>query len=79
VYFVTQGPTDVPAPVLAQLGNRVQHALRAHTPDDEANLRKTVRTFPKTAHYDVAETRRLAPICSWVDQEFVARLEQGCH
>jgi hypothetical protein len=55
VYFVTQAPTDVPASVLAQLGNRVQHALRVHTPDDEANLRKTVRTFPKTAHYDVGE------------------------
>ena len=34
VYFVTQAPTDVPAAVLSQLGNRVQHALRAFTPDD---------------------------------------------
>ncbi len=56
VYFVTQAPTDVPSSVLAQLSNRIQHALRAHTPDDETNLRKTVRTFPKTAHFDVAET-----------------------
>ncbi|HEX6844928.1 MAG TPA: helicase HerA-like domain-containing protein [Actinomycetota bacterium] len=56
VYFVTQAPTDVPASVLSQLGNRVQHALRAHTPDDEENLRKTVRTFPKTDHYDVGAT-----------------------
>jgi DNA helicase HerA-like ATPase len=56
VYFVTQAPTDVPASVLSQLGNRVQHALRAHTPEDEDNLRKTVRTFPKTAHYDVGAT-----------------------
>lgn len=55
VYFVTQSPTDVPGPVLSQLGNRVQHALRAHTPDDETNLHKTVKTFPKTAYYDVAE------------------------
>jgi DNA helicase HerA-like ATPase len=55
VYFVTQAPTDVPASVLSQLGNRVQHALRSHTPDDEANLRKTVRTFPKSSHYDVGE------------------------
>ncbi|HET6713756.1 MAG TPA: helicase HerA-like domain-containing protein [Actinomycetota bacterium] len=56
VYFVTQGPTDVPSSVLSQLGNRVQHALRAHTPEDESNLRKTVRTFPRSEHYDVGET-----------------------
>ena len=55
VYFVTQSPTDVPSSVLSQLGNRVQHALRAFTPEDDANLRKTVRTMPKTDHYDVAE------------------------
>ena len=55
VYFVTQAPTDVPSSVLSQLGNRVQHALRAFTPEDETNLRKTVRTMPKTDHYDVAE------------------------
>ena len=53
VYFVTQAPTDVPASVLSQLGNRVQHALRAFTPDDAENLRKTARTFPMTDSYDV--------------------------
>ncbi|HUG49039.1 MAG TPA: helicase HerA-like domain-containing protein [Candidatus Limnocylindria bacterium] len=53
VYFVTHAPTDVPSPVLAQLGNRVQHALRAFTPEDADALRKTVRTFPKTKFYDV--------------------------
>ncbi len=56
VYFVTQAPTDVPSSVLSQLGNRVQHALRSHTPEDESNLRKTVRTFPTSEHYDVEET-----------------------
>ena len=56
VYFVTQSPTDVPSSVLSQLGNRVQHALRAFTPEDAENLRKTVKTFPITAHYDVGET-----------------------
>ena len=56
VYFVTQAPTDVPSSVLAQLGNRVQHALRAFTPDDADALRKTARTFPMTKHYDVEET-----------------------
>jgi DNA helicase HerA-like ATPase len=56
VYFVTQAPTDVPSSVLAQLGNRVQHALRAFTPDDADALRKTARTFPVTQHYDVEKT-----------------------
>jgi DNA helicase HerA-like ATPase len=56
VYLVTQTPKDVPADVLAQLGNRVQHALRAHTPDDDKALKATVRTFPKTSYYDLEET-----------------------
>jgi hypothetical protein len=56
VYFVTQTPKDVPGDVLAQLSNRIQHALRAHTPDDDAALKATVRTFPKTTHYDLAHT-----------------------
>ena len=56
VYFVTQAPTDVPSSVLAQLGNRFQHALRAFTPDDADALRKTARTFPTTTHFDVEKT-----------------------
>ncbi|MGE0442997.1 MAG: helicase HerA-like domain-containing protein [Gemmatimonadales bacterium] len=56
IFFVTQTPKDVPDEVLGQLANRVQHALRAHTPDDEAALRATVRTFPKTEFYDLQET-----------------------
>ena len=56
IYFVTQAPTDVPSSVLAQLGNRVQHALRAFTPDDADALRKTARTFPMTEFYDVEKT-----------------------
>jgi DNA helicase HerA-like ATPase len=54
IFFVTQTPKDVPADVLAQLGNRVQHALRAFTPDDATALRATVRTFP-TSEYDLEE------------------------
>jgi DNA helicase HerA-like ATPase len=56
VFFVTQTPKDVPEGVLAQLGNRIQHALRAHTPDDDTALKATVRTFPKTSFYDLEET-----------------------
>jgi DNA helicase HerA-like ATPase len=56
VYFVTQAPTDVPSSVLSQLGNRVQHALRAFTPEDADALKKTARTFPMTDFYDVERT-----------------------
>ena len=56
VFFVTQTPTDVPSSVLAQLGNRIQHALRVFTPEDADLLKKTVRTFPMTDYFDVGET-----------------------
>ncbi|GAA2075136.1 helicase HerA-like domain-containing protein [Microbacterium hatanonis] len=52
VFFVTQTPKDVPGDVLAQLGSRVQHALRAFTPDDARALRSSVRTYP-TSGYDL--------------------------
>jgi DNA helicase HerA-like ATPase len=54
VFFVTQTPKDVPGDVLAQLGNRVQHALRAFTPDDQKALKATVKTFPNSS-YDLEE------------------------
>ncbi|MDN5570679.1 MAG: DUF853 domain-containing protein [Propionibacteriaceae bacterium] len=54
VFFVTQTPKDVPETVLAQLGSRVQHQLRAHTPNDAKALKATVNTYPKT-DYDLAE------------------------
>ena len=55
VFFVTQTPKDVPGEVLAQLGNRVQHALRAFTPDDAKALKATVSTFPVGDVYDLRE------------------------
>ncbi|WP_081683820.1 helicase HerA-like domain-containing protein [Granulicoccus phenolivorans] len=54
IFFVTQTPKDVPDEVLAQLGSRVQHQLRAHTPNDAKALKQTVATFPKSA-YDLQE------------------------
>ena len=60
VFFVTQTPKDVPGDVLAQLGNRVQHALRAFTPDDAKALKATVSTFPKSEFYDLGEPAHAA-------------------
>ncbi|MGI3779909.1 MAG: helicase HerA-like domain-containing protein [Janthinobacterium lividum] len=54
IFFVTQTPKDVPDDVLAQLGSRVQHQLRAHTPNDAKALKQTVATFPRS-DYDLAE------------------------
>ncbi|HJV08165.1 MAG TPA: helicase HerA-like domain-containing protein [Acidimicrobiales bacterium] len=55
VFFVTQLPDDVPDTVLAQLGNRVQHALRAFTPRDAKALKAAVTTYPNTDDYDLEE------------------------
>jgi DNA helicase HerA-like ATPase len=55
VFFVTQTPKDLPESVLGQLGNRIQHALRAFTPDDAKALKATVSTFPRSDFYDLGE------------------------
>jgi DNA helicase HerA-like ATPase len=55
VFFITQLSKDVDDDVLAQLGNRIQHALRAFTPDDAKDLAATVKTFPRSDFYDLEE------------------------
>ncbi|MGQ0481335.1 MAG: helicase HerA-like domain-containing protein [Pseudonocardia sp.] len=55
VFFCTQLPTDIPNDVLSQLGARIQHALRAFTPDDQKALARTVKTYPVTKNYDMAQ------------------------
>jgi DNA helicase HerA-like ATPase len=52
VYFVTQNPADVPEAVLSQLGNRVQHALRAFTPRDQRAVRAAAQTFRQNPAFD---------------------------
>ncbi|MGO4572857.1 helicase HerA-like domain-containing protein [Microvirga sp. 2TAF3] len=52
VYFVTQNPADVPETVLAQLGNRVQHALRAYTPREQKAVRVAAQTFRQNPAFD---------------------------
>jgi uncharacterized protein len=55
VYFVTQNPLDVPETVLAQLGNRVQHALRAYTPREQKAVRTAADTFRPNPDFNCAE------------------------
>ena len=54
VYFVTQNPADIPDAVAAQLGNRIQHALRAFTPNDQKAIRAAAETFRASPGLDVA-------------------------
>ena len=56
VYFVTQSPLDLPETVLGQLGNRVQHALRAFTPKDQKNVKAAAETFRANPKLNVAKT-----------------------
>src|SRR5262249_15400917 len=72
VFFITQSPKDVPDEVLGQLGHRVQHALRAFTPDDEKAIKAAARTFPKPDYYDIGRTlpslgmgEALATVLTW--------------
>ena len=55
VWFITQNPTDIPDSVLGQIGSRVQHALRAYTPNDQKALNAAARSFRKNPAFDTAE------------------------
>ena len=55
VYFITQNPADIPDSVLAQLGNRIQHALRAYTPSDQRGLKAASDSFRVNPAFDTAE------------------------
>ena len=55
VYFVTQSPTDIPEEILGQLGNRVQHALRAFTPKDQKAVKTAAETFRANPSFKTAE------------------------
>ncbi len=55
VYFITQSPADIPMPILGQLGNRVQHALRAYTPLDQKAVKVAAQTFRTNTGFDTEE------------------------
>ena len=58
IYFITQNPADVPEDILGQLGNRVQHALRAFTAKDQKELKQAADTYRPNPAFDTAETIR---------------------
>ena len=55
IYFITQSPTDVPNDILGQLGNRIQHALRAYTPEDQKAVRAAAETFRSNPDFNTEE------------------------
>lgn len=55
IYFITQSPTDIPDGILGQLGNRVQHALRAFTPKDQKDVRAAAQTFRTNPEFNTEE------------------------
>lgn len=55
IFFCTQLTSDVPASVLSQLGNRIHHVIRAFTPNDVKSLRETIKTFPRSAFYEMEQ------------------------
>jgi len=55
IYFITQNPTDIPDAVLSQLGNRIQHTLRALTPKEQQAIRMIAKTFRNNGHLDIEE------------------------
>jgi DNA helicase HerA-like ATPase len=73
VYFCSQFPDDIPNEILGQLGNRLQHALRAYTPRDQKAVRTAAETFPANPKLNVAEAiSRLA-----VGEALVSTLQDG--
>ena len=55
VYFITQSPADIPMSILGQLGNRIQHALRAYTPLDQKAVKVAAQTFRTNPSFDTEE------------------------
>ena len=56
IYFITQNPKDIPDGVLAQLGNKIQHALRAYTPADQKGLKAAASSFRENPEFDTLQT-----------------------
>lgn len=73
VYFVTQNPADLPEDVLGQLGNRVQHALRAYTPIDQKKVKAAAQTFRANPKFDtetvITELATGEALVSFLDEE----------
>lgn len=72
VYFITQNPADIPMNILSQLGNRIQHALRAYTPLDQRGVKAAADTFRPNPAFDTGEAitqlKTGEALCSFLDE-----------
>ena len=82
IYFVSQSPSDIPDAVLAQLSNRVQHALRAYTPAEQKNIRAAAQSLRENPAFDTQEMiMQLGEghaLMSILDEEDVPQIVQNC-
>ncbi|MBQ2960233.1 MAG: DUF853 family protein [Oscillospiraceae bacterium] len=78
VYFISQSPSDIPDDVLAQISNRVQHALRAYTPAEQKAVRAAARAFRKNPEFDTEEAIMALGVgealVSFLDEEGIPRI-----
>lgn len=72
VYFITQNPMDIPSGVLAQLGLKIQHALRAFTANDRQSIKQTADNYPTTQYYKTDEVLT----CLGIGEAFVTALNE---
>ncbi len=83
IYFITQSPADIPDEVLSQLGNRVQHALRAYTPADQKAVKAAARSFRVNPDFDtgqvITELGVGEALISFLDENGVPGMVQKCH
>ncbi len=82
IYFVSQSPSDIPDAVLAQLSNRVQHALRAYTPAEQKNIRAAAQSLRENPAFDTQEMIMQLGVghalMSFLDEEGVPQIVQNC-
>ena len=83
IYFVTQIPTDIPDSVLSQLGNKVQHALRAYTPKDQKAVKATAQSFRVNPDFDteqvLGELGTGEALISFLDEEGIPGIVQRAY
>lgn len=82
IYFITQNPSDIPDEVLAQLGNKIQHALRAYTPSDEKKVKAAANSFRQNPDFDTKEVLTSLgtgeALISVLDEDGIPGIVQKC-
>ena len=82
IYFITQNPSDIPDPILAQLGNKVQHALHAYTPAEQKKVKAAAASFRENPGFDTMEVMTTLgtgeALISFLDEEGRPSMVERC-